>query len=114
MAKVYLSNKLSYVVMLKLSESIIPLILQRLIIAQVGSSGAKKGEVLSSLRLRLEIAAARAAVDAIIIGGVTFFSSMIMLGSSDIIMNIKLSLFSAIMLGGLTLFTTLKSQMSKK
>lgn len=100
--------------MLRLSESIVPLIIQRLIIAQVSSGGGKKTEVLHTLRLKLEISAARAAVDAVIIGGVTFFSSMIMFGSSDIIMNIKLSLFSAIMLGGLTLFTTLKSQMSKK
>ena len=100
--------------MLKLSESLVPLIIQRLIIAQIVSSRSGRNEVIHSLRLKLEIAVARAAVDAVIIGGVTFFSSMIMFGSGDILTNIKLSLFSATMLGGLTLFTTLKSQMSKK
>ena len=100
--------------MLRLSESLVPLIIQRLIIAQIVGGKSSRNDVIHSLRLKLEISAARAAVDAVIIGGVTFFSSMIMFGPDDIITNIKLSLFSATMLGGLTLFTTLKSQMSKK
>ncbi len=100
--------------MLRLSESITPLIIQRLIIAQVTSGGGRKTEVLNTLKLRLEVAVCRSLIDAVIIAGVTFFSSMVMFGPGNIIISIKVSIFSAIMLGGLTLFTTLKTLMGKR
>ncbi len=100
--------------MLRLSESITPLIIQRLIIAQVSSSGGRNTEVLHTLRLRLEVSVARSFIDAIIVSGISFFSSMIVLGYADILMNIKISFFSCVVMGGMSFFNELKSQMKQK
>ncbi len=91
-----------------------PLIIQRLIIARVSSGGGRKVEVLHTLRLRLEVAAARAAVDAFIVGGISFFASFGALGFDNPILNIKLCLFSACTMCGLAFFNELKVQMRRK
>ncbi len=100
--------------MLRLSESVTPLIIQRLIIAQVISGGGRKTEALHTLRLRLEVAAARAAVDAFIVGGISFFASLGALGFENLMLNIKLSTFSACTMCGLAFFNELKSQIKHK
>ncbi len=100
--------------MLRLSESVTPLIIQRLIIAQVISGGGRKTEALHTLRLRLEVAAARAAVDSFIVGGISFFASFAALGYQTPMINIKLSFFSATTMAGLAFFNELKSQMKQK
>lgn len=100
--------------MLCLSESLIPLIIQRLIIAQVSSSGGRMSEAFRTLKLRFEVATSRAIVDSFIVGGITFFSSMIAIGYGDIMVNIKISLSSSIMLGGLTFFNSLRTLVSNK
>ena len=100
--------------MLRLSESITPLIIQRLIIVQVSSGKASKTEILHNLRLRLEIAAARAIIDALIVAGISFFASLAALGYGDLALNVRLSFFSAVTIAGLTFFNELKIQMSRK
>ncbi len=101
--------------MLRLSESLTPLIIQRLIIARVSSSGGgRKIEVLHTLRVRFEVAAARAVVDSFIVGGISFFASLVSLGHVDLFINLKVSLFSAVTMAGLTFFTELKKQMKQK
>jgi len=102
------------VMMLRLSESLVPLIIQRLIIAQIVSSKSGRSEVIHSLRLKLEIAAARAAVDSFIVGGISFFASLVALGYQTPLINIKLSLFSAFTMAGLAFFNELKVQMKHK
>lgn len=99
--------------MLKLSESFSSTLIQYLIISKVSRSNGK-ARSLFNFWTGVRIAVTVSLVDAIIIGGISFFSSMIVLGYENILLNIKISLFSAMMLGGLTLFNTLKSRISKK
>ncbi len=100
--------------MLRLSELIVPLIIHRLIITRVSSGKASRTEVFHTLRLRFEVAASKAVVDSLIVFGISFFSSFIALGYDNPMVNIKLSLFSAFTMSGLTFFSELKAQMRKK
>lgn len=103
--------------MLNLSNSLTPILIQRLIIAQVqmgNEATGKRTEILKSLRTRLEIAFARAAVDGLIVSGISFFASLIALGYGDLALNIRISFFASVTMGGLSFFSEMKRYMSHK
>ncbi len=100
--------------MLRLSESLVPLIIQRLVIVQIMGGKPSRNDMIHSLRLRLEVASARAVVDSFIVGGISFFASLIALGHADILINFKISCFSSFTMAGLTFFNELKIHMKQK
>ena len=52
----------------------------------------------------------RALLDSFIVGGITFFSTMLGLGYVNLFENFKIALISSIMTGGLSFFTELKRE----
>lgn len=91
--------------MLQLTDNTIETMLKHLVIMRV--DGNKKEHKIINID-KLKYILLRSFIDAIIVGGISFFSSMIALGYSDILLNIKISVVSSIVTSGLTLFTELK------
>lgn len=97
--------------MLRLSDSLTVFVVQHLIIARVSSNPVRKTDALRTMRLRLEVASVKALADAFIVGGISFFASLAALGYGDLIVNIRISLFSSITMAGLAFFNELRSKM---
>ncbi len=95
-----------------MSVSFASTIIKYLIISKVSRSN-EKTRALHDLGTTVRVAVAVAFVDSIIIFGITLFSSLIALGYSNLLINIKLSLFSAVTIAGLTFFNELKSKMKE-
>jgi len=91
--------------MLQLTDNTIETMLKHLVIMRV--DGNKKEHKIINID-KLKYILLRSFIDAIVVGGISFFSSMIALGYSDILLNIKISVVSSIVTSGLTLFTELK------
>jgi Na+-driven multidrug efflux pump len=81
------------------------------VIARV-SQTTEKTKTIHDLSTKIRLAVAIALVDSFIVGGISFFSSMLALGYGDIILNIQIALFSSLTMGGLTFFGELKKQIS--
>jgi len=71
-------------------------------------------EKIKSLLKKYKKAASHSLVDTITVGGITFFSSMIAVGTDNLLLNIKMSFISSIMAAGLSLFTNIRSEITKK
>ena len=91
--------------MLQLTDNTIETMLKHLVIMRV--DGNKKEHKIINID-KFKYILLRSFIDAIVVGGISFFSSMIALGYSDILLNIKISVVSSIVTSGLTLFTELK------
>jgi hypothetical protein len=91
--------------MLQLTDSTIEIMLKYLIIIRVDSSK-KEHKIIHIDKLKYILL--RSFIDAFVVGGISFFSSMIALGYDDILLNIKLAIVSSVITSGLTLFTELK------
>ncbi len=66
------------------------------------------------LLLRFKRAAMYSFVDAILVGGVTFFSSMAVSGYDNLLMSIKIALISSVVTAGLTFFTEMRYKIKYK
>ncbi len=91
--------------MLQLTDSTIEIMLKHLIIIRIDSN--KKEHKIIHLD-KLKYILLRSFIDSIIVGGISFFSSIVALGYSDILLNLKLATISSIVMSGLTFFTELK------
>lgn len=99
--------------MLSLSRSVSSVLIQSLVISKVSCVPGRKTEAIRDLRLKFEVAAARGMVDAIIVGGIAFFSSLGVLGYDNILLNIKISCVSSFSIAGLTFFNEMRLLMKK-
>lgn len=91
--------------MLQLTDNTIEIILKHLIIMKVDSN--KKEHKLIHIN-KLKYILLKASIDAIIVGGIAFFSSMTVLGYDNILINFKFMAVSSMFTSGLTFFTELK------
>jgi hypothetical protein len=99
--------------MLKLSDSFSSVIIQYLVIAKAAKTK-DKTRTLHDFGTKVRIATAISMVDASLVLGVSFFSSLIALGYDNLLLNIKISLFSAFTIASLCFFTEMKKQLSNK
>jgi len=91
--------------MLQLTDSTIEVVLKHLIIMKVTENN-KEHKLIHINRLKYILL--RSSIDAFIVGGISFFSSMIVLGYDNILLNIKVAAISSTVTSGLTFFTELK------
>lgn len=57
---------------------------------------------------RLKYILLKSFIDAFVVGGISFFSLMVVLGYDNILLNIKIATMSSIITSGLTFFTELR------
>lgn len=91
--------------MLQLTDNTIEIILKHLIIMKVGEN--KKEYKMIHLD-RLKYITLKAFIDAFVVGGISFFSLMVVLGYDNILLNIKIATMSSMITSGLTFFTELR------
>uniref|UniRef100_A0A6M3LDX6 Uncharacterized protein n=1 Tax=viral metagenome TaxID=1070528 RepID=A0A6M3LDX6_9ZZZZ len=100
--------------MLRITESLVPIVINHLVLIQVSNWKSRRTEELRSLKMKLEIAIVRAIIDSFIVGGISFFASLVALGTVDISVNIEMCFLSATTMAGLAFFNEMKSQMGRK
>jgi hypothetical protein len=71
-------------------------------------------EKLKSLLKRCKKAASHSLADTITIGGITFFSSMMAIGTDNLLLNVKISFISLIIAAGLAFLTDIRSEIVEK
>ena len=91
--------------MLQLTDNTLEVILKHLIIMKVGEN--KKEYKMIHID-KLKYISLKALIDAFVVGGISFFSLMIVLGYDNILLNIKVAVISSTITSGLTFFTELK------
>jgi len=91
--------------MLQLTDDTIELILKHLIIMKVGEN--KKQYKMIHID-KLKYITLKAFIDAFVVGGISFFSLMIVLGYDNILLNVKVATVSSMITSGLTFFTELR------
>lgn len=91
--------------MLQLTDNTIEIILKHLIIMKVREN--KKEYKMIHLD-KLKCITLKSFIDAFVVGGISFFSLMIVLGYDNILLNIKVAAVSSVITSGLTFFTELR------
>ncbi len=91
--------------MLQLTDNTLEIILKHLIIMKVGEN--KKEYKMIHID-KLKYITLKSLIDAFVVGGISFFSLMIVLGNDNILLNIKIATTSSMITSGLTFFTELR------
>ncbi len=91
--------------MLQLTDNAIEMMLKHLIIMRVDSNK-KEYKIIHIDKLKYILL--KSFIDAIVVGGISFFSSITVLGYDNILLNLKLVTISSIVTSGLTFFTELR------
>lgn len=58
-------------------------------------------------------AALRSAIDTVIVGGISFFSSLVAVGYVNLLVSIKIAFISSVVTAGLTFFTEMRNEINK-
>jgi len=98
--------------MLKTGDRLTSSFIQYLIIMQA-SRRSDTVRAFQSIRCKFQIAAIRAGLDSFIVGGISFFASLIAIGYDDFALNLRLSFISSFAMAGLCFFNELKNLMKK-
>lgn len=69
---------------------------------------------IHSLKLKIQIAGIRAITDAFIVGGISFFSSVIALGYPKVILSLDITLFSSVTMAALAFFNEMKNEFDRE
>lgn len=105
--------------MLSLTRNVSSSIIYYLIISKVIENKKSKNiNIINQLKIeQLKAIFVIAFIDAFVVGGIVFFSTMIGsvagIGYNNLVENIKLALLSSIFTAGLTFFNELKTQLKK-
>jgi len=91
--------------MLQLTDDTIELMLKHLIIMKVGEN--KKQYKMIHID-KLKYISLKAFIDAFVVGGISFFSLMVVLGYDNLLLNVKVAVVSSMITSGLTFFTELR------
>ena len=98
--------------MLRIGDRFVSLYIQQLMMIQSPRDSATM-LAIHSLKCKFQIAAIRAGLDSFIVGGISFFASLIAIGYDDFSLNLKLSFISSVSMAGLCFFNELKNLMKK-
>jgi len=91
--------------MLQLTDATIELMLKHLIIMKVGEN--KKQYKMLHID-KLKYITLKSFIDAFVVGGISFFSLMVVLGYDNMLLNVKVAVMSSMITSGLTFFTELR------